>query len=374
MPTFHIPCIMVDQRNNEEAPKFAIFAAPAGEIAQWAAIRRRTENPQGTQRALNKSKLNALNNFLRKDERNTIPPALTVTLRVAPGQIETLDPARNFAVITLELPEQATEEQKPGLIIDGQHRLFGIDAYSHACPVNVVALLNVSDLETAFQFLVINNKVTPVQPDHIRTLALDYAEGELSERLRTARLTLHANLPYVGIMDTDEASPFRGLISLVVAPDQEPQNRFVSPASIENAIGVVQKKEVRELKSDDALCEFFYAIWFCLKQDGWAELWAPASKLMTKVGIIAMTSFVTDALIAKYDYAGDLDVSDPAKVREEVQRILQYQTPEFWKGEWTVKISDALAVRTKVIDSLTRVYRNMRANVAWNEEVDLIAL
>jgi DGQHR domain-containing protein len=374
MPRFDIPCIMVDQRNNETGPKFAMFAAPAGEIAQWAAIRRRTETPQGTQRALNKSKLNALSNFLQKDARNTIPPAITITLRVEPGQIEALDVARNFAVITLELPEQATEEQKPGLIIDGQHRLFGIDAYSHTCSVNVVALLNVSDLETAFQFLVINNKVTPVQPDHIRTLALDYAEGELSERLKTARLTLHANLPYVGIMDTDEESPFRGLISLVVSADQQPENRFIPPAAIENAIAVVQKKEVRELKSDDALCEFVYAIWSCLKENDWAELWEPASKLMTKAGIIAMTSFVTDALIAKYDYAGDLDVSDPAKVREQVQLILQYQTPEFWKTEWTLKISDALAVRTKIIDSLTKIYRNLRANVPWHEDLDLVAL
>lgn len=371
MPTFRIPCILVDQRQNDSGPKFALFAAPAGEIAQWAAIRRRAENAQGTQRALNKSKLNALNNFLQKDARNTIPPAITITLRVEPGQIETLDAVRNFAVITLNLPDEAADDQKPGMIIDGQHRLFGIDAFSHACPVNVVALLNVSDLETAFQFLVINNKVTPVQPDLIRTLALDYGDEELSERLKTARLALHANLPYVGIMDTDEDSPFRGVISLVATPDQQPQNRFVPAAAIENAIAVVQKKEVRELKSEDALCEFFYAIWSCLKENGWAELWVPTSKLMTKVGITAMTSFVTDALIAKYDY-DDLDVSDPAKVREQVRLILQYQTPEFWKPEWTIKLSDALAVRAKIIDSLTRVYRNLRANAPWNEDVDLV--
>jgi DGQHR domain-containing protein len=371
MPVFTIPCIIVDQRDNDVAPRFALFAAPAGEITQWAAIRRRTETAQGTQRALNKSKLTALGKFLQKDARNTIPPAITVTLRVDLNQLQAIDTANKCFLLTIDLPENATDDEKPGLIIDGQHRLFGIDAYSHACLVNVVALLNVSDLETAFQFLVINNKVTPVQPDHIRTLALDYADGELSERLKTARLTLHTNLPYVGIMDSDENSPFRGIISLLVAGEQ-PGQRFVSPAAIENAITVIQKKEVRELKSDDALCEFFYAIWSCLKENDWAELWEPASKLMTKAGIIAMTSFVTDALIAKYDYAGDLDVSDPAKVREQVQLILQYQTPEFWKSEWAMKISDALAVRAKIIDSLTKIYRNRRADVPWNEDVDLV--
>ena len=373
MPTFTIPCIIVDQRQNGAGPRFALFAAPAGEITQWAGIRRRNETAQGTQRALNKSKLSALHNFLAKDARNTIAPAITITLRVAPAQVQNVDEANHFSVITLDLPDGAPEDEKPGLIIDGQHRLFGIAAFDLACPINVVALLNADDLETAFQFLVINNKVTPVQPDLIRTLALDYAEGALAERLKTARLTLHANLPYVGIMDTDEDSPFRGIIALVAAGEPTGE-RFIPPAAIENAITVIQKKEVRELKSDDALCEFFYAIWSCLKDGAWAPLWEPTSKLMTKSGIIAMTSFVTDALIAKYDYAGDLDVSDPAQVREQVRLILQYQTPEFWKSEWTMKISDALVVRGKIVDALTRIYRNLRSNAPWHEDVDLVTL
>jgi len=373
MPTFTIPCIIVDQRHNGEGPRFALFAAPAGAITQWAGIRRRHETAQGTQRALNKSKLSALGNFLAKDARNTIAPAITITLRVPQEQIATLDVEHHFRLITLDVPESAPEHEKPGLIIDGQHRLFGIAKFNPDYPVNVVALLNADDLETAFQFLVINNKVTPVQPDLIRTLALDYVDGDLAERLKTARLTLHDNLPYVGIVDTDEDSPFRGMIALVAAGEQ-PAQRFVPPAAIENAIAVIQKKEVRELKSDDALCEFFYAIWSCLKENGWASLWQPTSKLMTKTGIIAMTSFITDALIAKYDYAGDLDVSDPAAVRDQVRLILQYQTPDFWAGEWTMKISDALAVRTKIIDALTRIHRNMRAGAPWQEDVDLVVL
>ena len=244
MPTYTIPCIIVDQRHNGAGPRFALFAAPAGEITQWAGIRRRNETTQGTQRALNKSKLSALRNFLVKDTRNTVAPAITITLHLGLDQVQVVDEANHFSIITLNIPEGDGETEKPGLIIDGQHRLFGIAAYDPACPINVVALLNADDLETAFQFLVINNKVTPVQPDLIRTLALDYAEGALAERLKTARLTLHANLPYVGIMDTDEDSPFRGIISLVAAGEQTGQ-RFVSPAAIENAIAVIQKKEVR---------------------------------------------------------------------------------------------------------------------------------
>lgn len=373
MPQFTIPCLVINQRHSAATPDFALFAAPAGEIDQWAAIKRRNEVVAGTQRPLNKAKLNALKRFLEKDEHNTIPPSITVTLRVDAAHRQTLDAARHFDLLTLDVPDNATDEQKPGLIIDGQHRLFGIKAFDPTYLVNVVALLNVNDLETAFQFLVINNKVTPVRPDLIRTLALDYQDNELAQRLKTARLTLHENLPLVGIVDTDDDSPFRGIVALV-AVGEPPDQRYVPPAAIENALDMIQRKEVRELESNDALCEFFYAIWSPLKQDGWVGLWNKESKLMTKAGIVAMTSFVADALIAKYDFAGDLDVSDPVRVRQEVQNILQFQTPEFWAREWTIKISDAAAVRDKIIDSLTRVYRNMRSDKSWHEDVDLIIL
>jgi hypothetical protein len=82
MPTFTIPCIIVDQRHNGAGPQFALFAAPTGAISKWAGIRRRHETAQGNQRALIKSKLSALGNFLAKNERNTIAPAITMTLRV----------------------------------------------------------------------------------------------------------------------------------------------------------------------------------------------------------------------------------------------------------------------------------------------------
>lgn len=372
MPQFRIPCLIVRQRPSEAAPRFAIFAAAAGEITTWAAIKRRTEHEQGTQRPLNQAKLSAVDKFLQKDDRNTIPPAITITLRVDDVAIHPIDEGNKMYVITLDVPDGAGEDEKPGLVIDGQHRLFGILAHNPTFLLNVVALLNADDLETAFQFLVINNKVTPVQPDLIRTLALDYQEHDLAERLRTARLNLHPNLSYVRIIDTDDDSPFRGLAKLVTT--DPPEQRFVTPAAIENAIAVIQKKEVPELKSVDAVCEFFYGMWSPLKQDQWAPLWNAESKLMSKAGIVAMTTYVADALIARYDFAGDLDVSDREKVEEQTRLILQNQTPEFWTSEWNLKISDTAIVREKIVESLTRVYRNMRSDKPWHEDLELVAL
>ncbi|MCI0623308.1 MAG: DGQHR domain-containing protein [Acidobacteria bacterium] len=372
---FSIPCLIFKQRSAPQSPMFALFAAPAGDILQWAAIRRRADDPEGPQRRLSQAKINAIKRFMDRDDRNTVPPAITVTLNIDQRRITLVDPARSdlhtMRLIELRISADVDEVQKPGLVIDGQHRLLGMNAYDPDCRVNVVALLNVDDMEKAFQFLVINNKVTRVPSDHIRTLALDYQDQELAERLQTARLTLDENLRYVGIVDSDETSPFRGHIALVSHQGDEMQ-RFVPPAAIENAISAIQKKAVRELEADDALCEFFYAIWSSIKEQ-WGDLWIAGSKLMHKVSIVAMTVYMTDALVAKYDW-DELDVTNPADVRKTVQKILAHQTAEFWQCNWSIRISDAKAVQDTIIESLTKISRNIRANQPWHEDIDIVAL
>lgn len=375
MPTFRIPCVLSKQRTSVGSPAFALFASPASDVLQWAAIRRREDDPEGPQRRLSRAKINAINRFLQLDDRNTIPPAVTVTLNVDEAAISYVDSNRQelskLRMIEFDVPEGVTEAEKPGLVIDGQHRLLGMDEFDADCSVNVVALLNVDDMEKAFQFLVINNKVTRVPSDLIRTLALDYQHQELANRLQTARLTLDENLRYVGIMDNDEASPFRGHIALV-SHEGDQEERFIAPAAIENSVAIIQKKGVRELESDDALCEFVYSIWSAIKEQ-WTDLWVAGSKLTHKVSIVAMTMYMTDALIAKYDW-DELDVTDPSKVRMTVERLLAAQTDAFWACEWNIRVSDAKVVRDKIVESLTKISRNIRADKSWHEDVDIVTL
>lgn len=361
MPEFRVPCILFRQRQEDESPQYAVLVAPADDVLKWAAIRRREDEVGGPQRRLNKSKINAIRRFFSLDKRNTIPPAMTVTLNVSPDDITDSE-------ITIRVPDGAADEEKPGLVIDGQHRLLGLKDLGYH--VAVVALLNVDDMEKAFQFLVINKKVTPVSPDLIRTLALDYEQDALKERLVTARLNLDDNLRFVGIMDRDKESPFAGHIALVTA-DGDEENRFIAPAAIENAVAVVQRaKNVRELQVEDAMCDFLYSIWTPIRER-WPELWCAESRLTTKVGFVAMTMFMTKALIAKYDW-GELDVSDPAEVQEVVGKILDSLTKDFWVSNWTIKANDSAAVRKKIVQSLEEVTRNIRQERQWDDEIDLI--
>lgn len=63
---------------------------------------------------------------------------------------------------------RAFDEVEAALIIDGQDRLFAADPFDPDFPLKVVAILDSSDLEIAFQFLEINNKARKVQVDHVR--------------------------------------------------------------------------------------------------------------------------------------------------------------------------------------------------------------
>lgn len=373
MPHFEIPCILFKQRETAESPAFAIFSMPAGEVLEWAAIRRREDDPAGPQRRLSQAKVNAIKRFYDLDLRNTIPTAVTVTLRISEDGIQRAAPDRpdlcTMHVLRFDVEDGTPQVDKPGVVIDGQHRLLGMKDYSPRCLVAVVALLNVDDTEKAFQFLVINNKATRVPTDHIRTLALDYQEVLLATRLQTARVTLDDNLKYVGIIDRDVMSPFRGHIGLV-SHEGNVEQRFVPPAAVENSIALIQKKAVRELQNDDALCDFFYAIWSPVRQ-AWPGLWTGASKLMNKVSIVALTTYTTDLLVAKYDY-GELDIANPEAVRAMVSRLMEAQTRQFWESEWTIRINDSKVVLDKIVESLTHVARNLRSDQPWYEGIDMV--
>lgn len=375
MPDFEIPCIIYRQREEPGTPRFAIFTAAAHSVLQWAAIRRRDEDPAGPQRRLSQAKINAIRRFFQLDTRNTIPTSVIVTLSIPEDAIQLAVPDNpalsSLHVLRFAVADGTAPHDLPGVVIDGQHRLVGMDGFNQGCLASVVALLNVDDTEKAFQFLVINNKATRVPSDLIRTLALDYQGQALSERLQTARLTLDENLKYVGIVDRDDSSPFRGHVALVSHEGDQAQ-RFVPPAAIENAIGLIQKKGegVRELQNDDALCEFLYAIWSPIREL-WPELWTADSRLMLKVSILAMTSYITELLVARYDY-GDLDLANPDVVRENARRLLEMQVKEFWQSEWTIRINDSKSVQDKLVETLTLIARNIRAGLSWHEGIDMV--
>ena len=352
----------------DAGPLVASFVAPAGDIAKWAEIERLTHEGAGHQRLRSESRVRAITRFLDQDPRNTIPTALVVALQIPDLKEE--PPTGACATITIP----ADVNPRPGLVIDGQHRMYGVKAHNPRLPLNVVALINPEDEETAFQFLVINSKASKVPTDHVKLLALHYAEDDLAERLRTARMVLGRHT-FVGIVDNSSESPFYKSVEWPTEPSDADAGRtgMVRPASVEQAFAAIAKKNLPDLADDDSLIEFFFTLWSAVR-DRWPDLWTTDSKLLQKVGLVTLTTFVIEDLVPLAD-RGDIDLSDPDATRVEIDRnILNYLDPEFWQREWAAKSLDTSAGRQLVVDALTTVRRNLRRGVNWDADIGLLAL
>lgn len=354
--------------DTKNIPAFCVFQAPVGEILKWATIRRLEDEPGAPQRQNSPRKEIAIQQFLEADRRNTIPSAIVVTLDQPGYQLTMLDITHQRSEVAL-LDILVTEGvQIPGLVIDGQHRLLGIQRFDPSSIVNVVLLLDADDMEKAFQFLVINQKISKVDPNHIRALALHYEKEQLDTRLQTAKLRLDPNLILVGRVNEDEESPFRGIISM---PTNTAEQRIVLPAAIEDSIRYVQQRGISSFEDDEILLSFLYAIWNSVKQQ-WVQLWHKKSRLLSKVGVFCFTQYATNALVFSYDW-GRIDLSNPEQVAEEVKVLLTYQEPNFWTAPWQSSGSyDNPSGHQLIVNSLTVIVRNKHAQEEWYKDIELI--
>ena len=357
-------CLAYSQRPDQgSVPQFCIFHAPVGEVLQWADIERLEAGPGGAQRGLNDAKVRSVKRYL-DDEANTIPTAVIIALDLPDGALES-SPRRKSATLRIKVRPR---KPKPGVIIDGQHRLLGMREFDPSIHVNIVALLTGEEDETAFQFLVINNKAAKVVTDHIKALLAERDDERLKERLRKARLTISPRYGFVAIADSDEESPFCQRIDWPINRDGV---KWVKPAAIETAIKDIQDRRVPEFEDHDNLIEYFFTMWRAIK-DKWPTLWSSESKLLNKVGIVCMTQYMTNSIVSSYDLE-ELDVTSLKDVDKRVRHLLKMQRRDFWTAEWSSAGYDTQAGRKIIVDSLVQVARNVRQKVDWKDDVDVLS-
>jgi DGQHR domain-containing protein len=353
------------QRADGNGPTLALFHAPAGQVSAWADVDRLAhDNRLAPQREPKKSRINSIRRFFADDPQNTIPTAIVVGLRGV--QIDGDGPVRTLRFETHE------GQPHPGLIIDGQHRMRGLEAADPNTIVPIVGILEASDLEMAFQFLVINNKSAKVPPDHLRALALNYPEEQLGTRLKSARLALNANLGSVGVLDEDPDSPFRGMISW---PNNPAEQRIIVPAAIEAMASEAKSLGFGELEDLDSLNAFLIAMWTVIKEE-WTHLFVANSKLLSKVGLTCMTQFVCSTIKtwARNPRLRDqVDPGDPDKVRAVTGDVLATLDPKFFEADWASTSYDTRAGRDQVMSDLEALSFNVSNGEPWYEGLKVVS-
>jgi len=352
-------CTFFTQRDNKNAPSFCVFAASAGDVLEWSDIERLGPGVKGVQRRENIAKRKQISKFF-ENEINTIPTAVIIAL-------DQSQVSANEDLLTIPT---GVSSKKPGLVIDGQHRLLGISDFDHNIKVPVVAIMNASDTEKAFQFLVINNKGSKVSQNHIKALALTFKPKDLSSRLKAAKIALdNERLGHVEIIN-GKGSPFANRVDF---PTTKGKLKKIVPESFEKSLQYIESLNLPKLDDHDIQRDFFIAIWKAVVASWGDAVFADNCKLTEKVGVICLSRYLIDRLAAMADMDEvDLDLSDFSEVSLQVAKLLKRQTLELWNAKWKGSGYDTALGHTKVIEALVRISRNIKDGREWGTDVDIV--
>ncbi|MFW2553151.1 DGQHR domain-containing protein [Aliarcobacter butzleri] len=160
---FTFPCQIIKQAKN--APEIAVFSCDAYDLFEVSTVSRLEQSSEGYQRMINKKRQNDISKYI------DTPGALIPTSIVcAAEENEDLVKIVNKKQITgshdrwtADLKIRTYKDKKPCLIIDGQHRLYGITGSSKpSFPISVNLLLNAKTVTQVLHFIIINNKATRI--------------------------------------------------------------------------------------------------------------------------------------------------------------------------------------------------------------------
>lgn len=119
-----------------------------------------------------------------------------------------------------ELREVLYSFLKPGIIVDGQHRIFGAAVADEKLLLSVCAVPDASWAESVYQFVVINQKAKPIKPAFLSSIiATSLNTDEIASvysRLETSKIDV-GRAEIMERINTDAESPFKDMIDFQVS-------------------------------------------------------------------------------------------------------------------------------------------------------------
>lgn len=378
---------LLRQRIDDQAIPFFVFQVRVKDLKQWAGVKRVEDLPDGTQRVLRETRARAITRFLESEVINTIPNSLLLAFE--PGVAEfisvedqlrgclSIDELANgcdrqveWGFITFSFDPDQPQHLRPALIVDGQHRAYGMSQFSKEdLPVIVVSLVGASRQEQAFQFIVVNNKQVKVPTDNVKAIIAELDEEELQARLLKAGVKYGDMSPVLRDVDDLASSPFQHLLDWA---HNRTGTKLVPLTAIEQSLRYLRTVFSFFEDDEDSQVQVFLAIWRAVRAV-YPDLWGQEeSKLMKKVSINALNEFIVDRLKVAWEY--DLvNIFSPEDVERQTLKTLQ--VPQgFWQNEWTVRIQDNANVRNLIKSDLETVTDNLRLRRHWNEGTQLLVV
>jgi len=359
----------VFEQRGTEGPRCVIFSAPVREVLQWATVETLGHKTSGHQRERKEARVEAIAKFLKSDPSNTIPSAVIVAFSSGSTIFTCIDGKNKSACGNLQI----ALIKDSGSIVDGQHRIFGINEFDPNMQVPIVGILDADHVERAFQFLVINNKSSRVPATHTKALLAEMKGTKLAERLKGARLAFDAEgINDIDLVNTDLESPFYQTIDWTKTPTEK---RLVPATAIELSLDYLGGLGLSEFDDRDVRRSVFLTIWKIIN-DEYSAYWTKESKLISKVGIICLTRFIVDRITNWADNDDlDIEITNLEVIETQTKKIIKHMDPRFWTTPWAEKAHggfDTHQGRDRVLAAITQLYRNGRRDLPWYTEIDIV--
>jgi hypothetical protein len=296
-----------------------------------------------------------------------------------------------------DIYREITDELKPGILIDGQHRVMGTKTLGNV-PFLVTALPVADWPELAFQFLVTNRTARRVAESLLisivgQSLSRDQ-RASIEERLREASIRVGL-IEAVMKVHEDEQSPFFGMLAFGIKNEAG----FIDAAAMQGKVIQLwyeRKVAVRELfdhlaegksandrtenwKSEELWFDTFITFWSAVKNryKGTAVFSSelidknkkdPASKLMTatvlKIFQETVLEFLLQHLKQKESTEGvplSDSIPDQKTLTKLVERTLERLTPEFFTDWQLTGFDGSKGARNDLADAIRKVISTERS-------------
>lgn len=277
-----------------------------------------------------------------------------------------------------EIEEYILSISKPGLILDGQHRVYGAKNAKGNINLPIVILPGMDPSEQVFHFYVINNKAKPIKPTELRAVvSTSLSNKEIDNLYDRFKLSgvITAEAQWTHFINTDSKSPFNGLINFGLEEDKgiilenvmyQVVKKFIKPNNKYNANLNLVKDWKNDSGSYDYRLNLFFVFWNVIKKT-YPEAWDNAIKginkqLLMKVSMLTVQEVLFDKLDSLIPFLAsrnlDLPFSNESALEEHMQFTLAVLPEAFFTKEWTEKSLDTPSGRTLLKEQIEKAMNN----------------
>lgn len=279
--------------------------------------------------------------------------------------------------------EYIVDVTKPGLILDGQHRVQGAKNVSEfGVKLPVVLLPGMAYSEQVFHFYVLNNKARPLKKTELRAIvSSSLSSGEIDSlynRFKQAGITAEET-EWAFKMHRESNSPFFNLIDYQLGEKRCPigenvahavVSRFVKPKSKYNPLF----DNVPEWGGTnyEFRLKIFFSFWQAVK-DKYPTAWGKAvdgtglKQILQKVNLLVLQEYLFDQFLHNLPRRRASKLPEPfsgeAIIYQEVQLELAYLSEDFYLRPWLKKGLDTgpghQYFRTQLQDCITNQSTNL---------------